>query len=132
MSADAVPHTDAVPSTDAAPPTDAVPHPDDAPVDPATVAWASALDELERLALTAGEATPTSEPGALASWAPPVALGPLPAVLADRAAAVAATQRVALARVDAARLGARRHLDVVRTVEASHQPERPVYLDATG
>ena len=132
MSADAVPSTDAVPHTDAVMPTDAVPHTDDAPVDPATVAWASALDELERLALTAGEATPTSEPGALASWAPPVALGPLPPALADRAAAVAATQRVALARVDAARLGARRHLDVVRTVEASHQPERPVYLDATG
>ena len=132
MSADAVPSTDAVPPTDAVMPTDAVPHTDDAPVDPATVAWASALDELERLALTAGEATPTSEPGALASWAPPVALGPLPPALADRAAAVAATQRVALARVDAARLGARRHLDVVRTVEASHQPERPVYLDATG
>jgi len=132
VSADAVPSTDAVPPTDAVMPTDAVPHTDDAPVDPATVAWASALDELERLALTAGEATPTSEPGALASWAPPVALGPLPPALADRAAAVAATQRVALARVDAARLGARRHLDVVRTVEASHQPERPVYLDATG
>ncbi|QNE43714.1 hypothetical protein F1C15_07780 [Frigoribacterium sp. NBH87] len=105
----------------------------------AVVTWSAVLDDLERLALRAGAPTeaPDREVGgadlaALVAWAPPVGLGPLPPSLAERAAGVATTQRAALARVDAARLDARRHLDVVRTVEASHQPERPVYLDATG
>ena len=35
-------------------------------------------------------------------------------------------------RLEAAKAAVLRHLGVVRTVEASHQPERPVYLDATG
>lgn len=100
----------------------------------AVVTWSAVLDDLERLALRAGapDRVGESDLAALVAWAPPVGLGPLPPSLAERAAGVAATQRAALARVDAARLDARRHLDVVRTVEASHQPERPVYLDATG
>lgn len=105
---------------------------------PAVVTWSAVLDDLERLALRAGAPTEApdrvgeSDLAALVAWVPPVGLGPLPPSLAERAAGVAATQRAALSRVDAARLDARRHLDVVRTVEASHQPERPVYLDATG
>ena len=110
----------------------------DVSADPAVGSWSVVLDDLEQLALRAG--APAEAPdrvgepdlAAVVAWAPPVGLGPLPPSLAERAADVAATQRVALARVDAARLDARRHLDVVRTVEASHQPERPVYLDATG
>ncbi|MBP1240031.1 hypothetical protein ABID92_001829 [Frigoribacterium sp. PvP120] len=97
--------------------------------------WAAALDELEALALTVdatGGADLDDSAPRLLSWTPPTGLGPLPAELADRAADVAAAQRDALAQVDDARLVVLRHLDVVRTVEASHQPERPVYLDATG
>jgi hypothetical protein len=101
----------------------------------ARAGWAAALDELEALALTAdttgGAGLDDAAPRLLA-WTPPAGLGPLPVELADRAAAVAVAQRDALAQVDDARLVVLRHLEVVRTVEASRQPERPVYLDATG
>ena len=70
--------------------------------------------------------------GMLGAWTPPAGLGPLPPELADRAAAVAGVQRGALARLDAARKAVLAHLGVVRSVESSHEPERPVYLDATG
>ena len=97
--------------------------------------WVAALDELEAFALTVdatGGAGLDDAAPRLLSWTPPTGLGPLPRELADRAAAVAVTQRDALAQVDDARLVVLRHLEFVRSVEASHQPERPVYLDATG
>jgi hypothetical protein len=105
-------------------------------------AWLAALDELEAVAgrdpqLTAdgaGVAGAGAGAGAgmLGAWTPPAGLGPLPPELADRAAAVAGAQRGALARLDAARKAVLAHLGVVRSVESSHEPERPVYLDATG
>jgi hypothetical protein len=101
-------------------------------------AWLAALDELEAVAgrdpqLTAdGAGVAGAGAGTLGAWTPPAGLGPLPAELADRAAAVAGVQRGALARLDAARKAVLAHLGVVRSVESSHEPERPVYLDATG
>jgi hypothetical protein len=104
-------------------------------------AWVAALEELEQLAAVTvgGEGAGGAGAGAGAGvvsarplWQPPRDLGPLPADLAERAAAVVEVQRGALARLEAARAAVLRHLGVVRTVEASHQPERPVYLDATG
>ena len=113
-------------------------------------AWVAALEELEQLAAepvgvegaggAAGAAGAGAGAGAGAAgagsarplWQPPRDLGPLPADLAERAAAVVDVQRGALARLEAAKAAVLRHLGVVRTVEASHQPERPVYLDATG
>ena len=109
-------------------------------------AWVAALEELEQLAAEpvgvgvggtggAGGAAGAGAAGAVSArplWQPPRDLGPLPADLAERAAAVVEVQRGALARLEAAKAAVLRHLGVVRTVEASHQPERPVYLDATG
>ncbi|TWX38561.1 hypothetical protein ES689_07995 [Frigoribacterium sp. ACAM 257] len=94
-------------------------------------AWLAALDELEAVA---GRDPQLAADGAGVSgaWAPPAGLGPMPAELADRAAAVAGAQRGALARLDAARKAVLAHLGAVRSVESSHEPERPVYLDATG
>lgn len=101
-------------------------------------AWLAALDELEAVAgrdpqLAAdGAGVAGAGLGALGTWTPPAGLGPLPAELADRASAVAGVQRGALARLDAARKAVLAHLGAVRSVESSHEPERPVYLDATG
>ena len=103
-------------------------------------AWLAALDELEAVAgrdpqLTAdgaGVSGAGAGLGAHGTWTPPAGLGPLPAELADRASAVAGVQRGALARLDAARKAVLAHLGAVRSVESSHEPERPVYLDATG
>ena len=105
-------------------------------------AWLAALDELEAVAgrdpqLTADGAgvagAATSAVGApYGVWTPPSGLGPLPAELAERASAVAGVQRGALARLDAARKAVLAHLGAVRSVESAREPERPVYLDATG
>ena len=101
-------------------------------------AWLAALDELEAVAgrdpqLTAdGTGVSGAGLGALGTWTPPAGLGPLPVELVDRASAVAGVQRGALARLDAARKAVLAHLGAVRSVESSHEPERPVYLDATG
>ena len=100
-------------------------------------AWLAALDELEAVAgrdpqAVAADAGAGAGAGTIGTWTPPAGLGPLPPVLADRAAAVAGAQRGAHARLDAARKAVLAHLGVVRSVESSHEPERPVYLDATG
>jgi hypothetical protein len=96
-------------------------------------AWLAALDELEAVAGRDPQlAADGGGAGMLGTWTPPAGLGPLPAELADRAAAVAGVQRGALARLDAARKAVLAHLGAVRSVESSHEPERPVYLDATG
>ena len=103
-------------------------------------AWLAALDELEAVAGRDPQAVAdvtgvtgvSGASGVSGVWTPPAGLGPLPAELADRAAAVAGAQRGALARLDAARKAVLAHLGAVRSVESSHEPERPVYLDATG
>ncbi|TDT63908.1 hypothetical protein [Frigoribacterium sp. PhB116] len=107
-------------------------------------AWLAALDELEAVAGRDPQLTAGADSGAVhaasgasvgmrhGTWTPPAGLGPLPAELADRAAAVAGVQRGALARLDAARKAVLAHLGAVRSVESSHEPERPVYLDTTG
>jgi len=107
-------------------------------------AWRAALDELEALVAEAdafGSATGTrlqagdGGPAPLPSprrWTPPTGLGPLPADLATRASSLAERQRGVLGRLEAARAAVLQHLGAVRTVEASHEPSRPVYLDATG
>jgi hypothetical protein len=94
-------------------------------------AWLAALDELEAVAGRDPQVDGPSSVAGTGVWTPPAGLGPLPAELADRAAAVVGVQRGALARLDAARKAVLAHLGAVRTVESSHEPERPVYLDAS-
>jgi hypothetical protein len=101
-------------------------------------AWRAALDELEALvadtdaSLPAGDADTVTAPTAPRRWAPPAGLGPLPQDLATRASSLAERQRGVIGRLEAARAAVLQHLGAVRTVEASHEPSRPVYLDATG
>jgi len=95
-------------------------------------AWLAALDELEAIAGRDPQVGAERADGPQAAWTPPSGLGPLPAELAERAAAVAGAQRTALARLDAARKAVLAHLGAVRSVESAREPERPVYLDATG
>ena len=65
-------------------------------------------------------------------WTPPTGLGPMPAALSDRASSVLARQSVLVARLVEARSAVQQQLGVVRRVEASHEPGRPVYLDTLG
>lgn len=101
-------------------------------------AWRAALDELEALvaeadaSLPVGDADPATPPTTPRRWTPPVGLGPLPQDLATRASSLAERQRGVIGRLETARAAVLQHLGAVRTVEASHEPSRPVYLDATG
>jgi hypothetical protein len=74
----------------------------------------------------------TSPSAAPLPWAPPTGLGPMPAALSDRASSVLARQSVLVARLVEARSAVQQQLGAVRRVEASHEPARPVYLDALG
>ena len=103
-------------------------------------AWRAALDELEALVAEADESPSAGGPATAAGptpttprrWTPPTGLGPLPHELASRASSLAERQRGVLDRLEAARAAVLQHLGAVRSVEASHEPSRPVYLDATG
>jgi hypothetical protein len=74
----------------------------------------------------------TSPSAAPLPWAPPTGLGPMPAALSDRASSVLARQSVLVARLVEVRSAVQQQLGAVRRVEASHEPARPVYLDALG
>ena len=60
-----------------------------------------------------------------------IGLATVRAFAADRALRVVLAARPG-PRLDAARKAVLAHLGAVRSVESSHEPERPVYLDATG
>jgi hypothetical protein len=103
-------------------------------------AWRAALDELEALVAEADASLPAGDADTVTAtastparrWTPPSGLGPLPQDLATRASSLAERQRGVIGRLEAARAAVLQHLGAVRTVEASHEPSRPVYLDATG
>ena len=101
-------------------------------------AWRAALDELEALvteadaSLPAGDTGTPTPPTPPRRWTPPTGLGPLPQDLVTRASSLAERQRGVIGRLEAARAAVVQHLGAVRAVEASHEPSRPVYLDATG
>jgi hypothetical protein len=104
------------------------------PVTPAVVgwdaAWAQALDALEidvataeqMLALDRVAADPPDR------WAPPVGLGPLPASLADRAAALLDRQLEVGRRLAEAAALSRRQLSAAHAWRAP-SPSAPVYVD---
>ncbi|MDY0945373.1 hypothetical protein SOM11_05170 [Frigoribacterium sp. CFBP9039] len=110
--------------------------------------WSAVLDDLERwlddaertLSTIGPEPSRGVEPAGAASsppapplpWAPPTGLGPMPAALSDRASSVLSRQSALVARLVEARSAVQQQLGAVRRVEASHEPGRPVYLDALG
>jgi hypothetical protein len=89
-------------------------------------AWAAVLTELET-ALAAADAVGVAP----VTWTEPTGLGPVPRELVGRASRLVAAQRDAIARAEATRRGLGDHLGALRTVDATREPERAVYLDAT-
>lgn len=96
--------------------------------------WSRALDDLEldvawvEEALRLQHLPPGDEVARLAAWVPPSDLGPLPASLAVRAAALLDRQTTAARRTVEAITRSRRHLAALDAL----QPRRPdvaVYVD---
>ena len=87
-----------------------------------TAAWVAVLDALEA-DLTA-EATATS-------WTEPTGLGPVPRELVGRASRLLAAQRDRMATLEGERRQTLEHLGALRAVDATREPRRSVYLDAS-
>jgi hypothetical protein len=115
---------------------------DGASVDPATAgddavrahdAWIAVLDELERGLAAAADSGAAAAPGAdikpSGSWTPPPGIGPLPSVLADRAARLLHAQLdvESLLKNEHARVA--RHLVAVRAIDPARPARESVYLD---
>ena len=120
-------------------PHDAVPH-DAASHDAASrvAAWSVVLDDLEaRVTRLERDGRPgvtgrADADGTDPAWTAPTGLGPVPSVLTTRASSVLARQRAVLRSLVDDRAEVVQQLGAVRRVEASHEPGRPVYLDALG
>ena len=120
-------------------PHDAVPH-DAASHDAASrvAAWSVVLDDLEaRVTRLERDGRPgvtgrADADGTDPAWTAPTGLGPVPSVLTTRASSVLARQRAVLRSLVDDRAAVVQQLGAVRRVEASHEPGRPVYLDALG
>jgi len=117
----------------------AMPH-DVAPHDAASrvAAWSVVLDDLEaRVTRLERDGRPgvtgrADADGTDPAWTAPTGLGPVPSVLTTRASSVLARQRAVLRSLVDDRAEVVQQLGAVRRVEASHEPGRPVYLDALG
>ncbi|MFF9564398.1 hypothetical protein ACF1AJ_13725 [Leifsonia sp. NPDC014704] len=96
----------------------------DAPPDAA--AWADALDRMEQ-----------ELHGALAQvdpvpWRPPIALGPIPPELHERATRLLEAQLHTIRYLEDVRQTTARHLAAVRSVPRSEVGAHPVYFDLIG
>lgn len=93
-------------------------------------AWTMVLEELER---GHQDGTQHEEQGNdVDHWTPPAGLGPLPAELAPRAAALVTALTEAASRKAAARDEIARQLAGVRAVPLAADAGDPVYLDTSG
>jgi hypothetical protein len=105
--------------------------PDDATRDlpetaPEAAAWAEALDRME-----------DELHGALAQvdpvpWRPPIALGPIPPELQERATRLLEAQLHTIRYLEDVRQTTARHLAAVRSVPRSEVGAHPVYFDLIG
>ena len=101
-------------------------------------AWSVVLDDLEaRVTRLERDGRPgvtgrADADGTDPAWTAPTGLGPVPSVLTTRASSVLARQRAVLRSLVDDRAEVVQQLGAVRRVEASHEPGRPVYLDALG
>ncbi|MBT2501009.1 hypothetical protein [Curtobacterium sp. ISL-83] len=84
-------------------------------------AWEAVLASLEQDAV--GET--------VAGWSEPAGLGPIPRELMGRASRLLAAQRDRLAVLEADRRATLEHLGALRAVDATREPQRSVYLDAS-
>ncbi|MDR6611471.1 hypothetical protein [Leifsonia sp. 1010] len=93
---------------------------------PDAVAWADALDRMEQ-----------ELHGALAQvdpvpWRPPIALGPIPPELQERATRLLEAQLHTIRYLEDVRQTTARHLAAVRAVPRSEVGAHPVYFDLIG
>jgi hypothetical protein len=89
-------------------------------------AWAEALDRMEQElhgALKEAEPIP---------WRPPIALGPIPAGLQERAARLLEAQLHTIRYLEDVRRTTARHLAAVRSVPRSDVGAHPVFFDLLG
>lgn len=89
-------------------------------------AWADALKRLEaelHRALAQAEPVP---------WRPPIALGPIPPELHDRAARLLEAQLHTIRYLEDVRQTTAKHLAAVKSVPRTEQGPRPVYFDLLG
>lgn len=88
--------------------------------------WTEALDRLER-ELHGALAQADPEP-----WCPPLALGPIPTELRERAERLAEAQLHTMRHLEDVRQTTARHLAAVRAVPRSEAGQHPVYFDLIG
>lgn len=85
------------------------------------VAWEAVLTSLE-LAAVADDPTP---------WHEPAGLGRIPRDLVGRASRLLAAQRDRMQVLEQDRRSTLEHLGALRAVDATREPQRSVYLDAS-
>ncbi|OIH93759.1 hypothetical protein [Curtobacterium sp. MCBA15_001] len=95
--------------------------PDQRQHDEQRTAWEAVLTTLEQAAVA-------DDP---ASWQEPTGLGPVPRDLVGRASRLLAAQRDRLQTLEALRRDTLGHLGALRRVDATREPQRSVYLDAS-
>lgn len=91
--------------------------------------WAEILSGMER-ELEAVQRDPAAGTGTM--WTAPVAAGPIPAELADRALSLVAAQQDAAAALQQELAATARHLSALRSIPAAVASGGAVYLDVTG
>lgn len=87
----------------------------------ATTAWEAVLTSLEQAAV-ADDQTP---------WREPAGLGRMPRELVGRASRLLAAQRDRMSVLEQERRATLDHLGALRQVDATREPLRSVYLDAS-
>lgn len=90
------------------------------------LAWEAVLDSLEHDA-----ARQAADPTAVVGWSEPAGLGPVPRDLVGRASRLLAAQRDRIAELESDRRATLEHLGALRAVDATREPRRAVYLDAS-
>ncbi|WP_223358624.1 hypothetical protein [Leifsonia sp. ZF2019] len=88
--------------------------------------WTAALERMEgelHSALAGADPVP---------WRPPIALGPLPAALHDRAARLLEAQHHTIRHLEDVRQTTAKHLAAVKSVPRAEDGPRPVYFDLLG
>lgn len=87
--------------------------------------WEAVLDHLER------DAASTADPATGSGWSEPTGLGPIPRELVGRASRLLAAQRDRITALEVGRRSAGEHLGALRAVDATREPRKSVYLDAS-
>jgi hypothetical protein len=89
------------------------------------------MAELEASHRAALDVSTATDAAADVAWTPPTDLGPMPAELRERAAALVAEQRESLHTLNELQRETGRHLAAVRAVPSTRQ-DQSVYLDVSG